>query len=298
VLGLAAFTLLLGICFGKPLFDLAQFACHSELYSHTLLIPIVSAYLIWLKRRDLTPIGEPAPRWAMLPFLGGVALLAGYWFFRRSGWRPGQNDYLAAMILALLLFALGAFLLLMGTRTLRALAFPIAFLIFIVPFPTIMEHWIENFFQRGSAEAAYGLFKLSGMPVFRQGMAFQLPGFSLEVAPQCSGIHSSLVLLITSLLAGHLLLRTPWPRAILVLAVIPLALVRNGLRICILGQLCVRLSPDWINSDFHHHGGPLFFAASLVPFFLLLLFLRKRETQASGASTAPFSRVCWRKSED
>jgi len=123
------------------------------------------------------------------------------------------------------------------------------------------------------------MLSLSGMPVFRQGLDFQLPGMRMAVAPECSGIHSSLVLFITSLLAGQLLLRSPWKRAALTLAVIPLAILRNGFRIFTIGQLCVHVSPDMINSYIHRRGGPIFFVLSLVPFFLLLYFLRKAESR-------------------
>jgi exosortase/archaeosortase family protein len=118
------------------------------------------------------------------------------------------------------------------------------------------------------------------MPFLRQQTSFQLPGMPLEVAPECSGIRSTLVLFITSLLAGHLFLRSPWRRAALVLAVIPLALLRNGFRIFSIGQLCVNLGPHMINSPIHKRGGPLFFLLSLVPFFLMLLWLRKSEQKA------------------
>jgi exosortase C (VPDSG-CTERM-specific) len=143
----------------------------------------------------------------------------------------------------------------------------------------VAREGIESFFQRGSADAADLLFKMSGMPVLRQGTGFHLPGFALEVAPQCSGIHSSLVLFITSWLAGYLFLKSPWRRAALALAVIPLALARNGLRIVTIGQLCVHVSPDMIHSPIHHHGGPLFFALSLIPFFLLLHLFRRSESK-------------------
>jgi len=122
------------------------------------------------------------------------------------------------------------------------------------------------------------MFQLSGMTVFRDGVNFQLPGMTLEVAPECSGIHSTFVLFITSLLAGQMFLRQPWRRAALCLAVIPLALARNGLRIFTIGELCVHIGPQMIDSPVHHHGGPLFFAASLVPFFALLCFLKKNGT--------------------
>jgi exosortase/archaeosortase family protein len=99
----------------------------------------------------------------------------------------------------------------------------------------------------------------------------------MEVAPQCSGIHSTLVLFIVSLVAGYLFLQRPWARAVLAVAVAPLALLRNGFRIFTIGQLCVQVDPDMINSFIHRQGGPLFFALSLIPFFLLLLLLRRLE---------------------
>ena len=107
------------------------------------------------------------------------------------------------------------------------------------------------------------------------------------MAPECSGIHSSLVLFITSLLAGYLLLNSPWKRAVLVLAVVPLALLRNGLRIVTIGQLCVHVSPDMINSYIHRKGGPIFFALSLIPFFLLLLFLRRLGSRTNPKANVP-----------
>ena len=113
--------------------------------------------------------------------------------------------------------------------------------------------------------------------MFFHGLIFQLPGFSMEVAPQCSGIHSSLALFITSLLAGYFFLRSRWKRATLAVAVIPLAMLRNGFRVFTIGELCVHIGPEMINSYIHHHGGPFFFVLSLVPFFLLLYFLMRSD---------------------
>jgi exosortase/archaeosortase family protein len=93
------------------------------------------------------------------------------------------------------------------------------------------------------------------------------------------------VLFITSLVAGYLFLRSPWKRTILCLAVIPLALLRNGFRIFVIGQLCVQIGPDMINSPIHHRGGPLFFLLSLIPFFLFLIFLIKSERHGGKSST-------------
>jgi exosortase C (VPDSG-CTERM-specific) len=286
LIGLAVLTAVLVASFARPLFALAKFAAHSELYSHILLIPFISAYLIWLKRGSLPLAPQPRRLFALFPLIAGLATIAGYWWAVRSGLKLREADQLAITTLSFLLLLLSVCFLCLGPATLRAITFPVAFLFFMIPFPHVALVRIETFFQHGSAEAAYLLLKLSGMPVFRQGLEFQLPGFSMQVAPQCSGIHSSLVLFMTSLLAGHLLLRTLWSRTLLVLVVIPLALLRNGFRIFTLGQLCVQLDPSWIDSDLHRRGGPIFFALSLIPFFLLLFYLRKLENRRTRIPSA------------
>ncbi len=279
ITGLAVVAALLILGFGPQLCELVRRALHSDLYSHILLVPFISAYLISLKRRELALDSEKAQGWALIPALLGGGLLAGYWWAARAGWKPKPDNYLALMTLSFLLLLVGGGFLFLGLQTLRRVAFPTAFLIFMVPFPVLVREGIESFFQHRSADAADLLFAVSGMPVFRQGTEFHLPGFALEVAPQCSGIHSSLVLFITSWLAGYLFLKSPWRRAALALAVIPLALARNGLRIVTIGQLCVHVSPDMIDSPIHHHGGPVFFVLSLIPFLLLLHLLRRSESR-------------------
>jgi exosortase/archaeosortase family protein len=69
-------------------------------------------------------------------------------------------------------------------------------------------------------------------------------------------------------------------RLILALAVIPIAIIRNALRIFTIAMLCVHVDPGMIDSVIHRRGGPLFFALSLVPFFVLLIFLYRRERKS------------------
>jgi exosortase len=152
----------------------------------------------------------------------------------------------------------------------------------MIPLPGIARQWTEIFLQYGSAATANVFFKLAGMPVFQDGLQFQLPGINLQVAPECSGIHSSLVLLITGIIAAKLFLRGPWSQFTLVLAIIPLALLRNGFRIFVIGELCVRRGPEMLDSSIHHHGGPLFFILSLLPLLALLFFLQRREGNHSN----------------
>jgi exosortase C (VPDSG-CTERM-specific) len=279
---LGAVTALLAICFCLPLLKLFSFAWHSELFSYIMLIPFISGYLIWSIRKSLSfEVIRPCWPGAVIGLVAGGAIMAGYWLARQHGWQPERQDYLSVMMLAFLCCFWGLCLAVMGTKLLGQIAFPVAFLLFLVPIPTSWLDSIDLFFQYTSAAMAEAFFKVFREPVLRTGLDLQLSNIPIRVAPECSGIHSTMVLVMTSLLAGYLFLRTPWTRLMLVLAMIPLAIVRNGFRIFVIGWLCVHISPDMINSPIHRRGGPVFFALSLIPFFLFLVFLRKRDSIAS-----------------
>lgn len=277
----------LALCFSKPLFDLARFAARDELYSHILIVPFVSLYLIWNRRQSLASRLAPPTSgfWhdrAWIPLSIGGSILGIYWLSVRAGWPARPNDYLSCHIFAFVLLFTGVCFLFLNSPALRTVAFPLAFLMFLVPLPAFMRNWIEVFFQNASADAAYLMLNMSGTAVIRHGLEMRVPGLTFMVGQECSGIHSSLVLFITSLLAGHLLLRSPWKKAVLVLAVIPLGILRNGFRIFIIAQLCVHIGPDMIHSVIHRRGGPIFFALSLLPLFLLVWLLLRSEAAQRG----------------
>jgi exosortase C (VPDSG-CTERM-specific) len=283
---LAAVLLTLG--FALPLWRLFSFAIGDELFSYIPLIPFVSLYLTWTEKAGLPRQSSPAPILSFLFFLTGAAAAAGYWMLTRSGTTVSPEDSLALSTLGWLLCLIGVGFWFLGGATMRFLAFPFFLLIFMIPLPVFMRNGLETALQHGSAVVADCMFTLSGMPFLRDGMRFDLPTISLEVAPECSGIHSTWILFITSLVAGHMILHRPWKRAVLCLVVIPLALLRNGFRVFVIGELCVHVGPRMIDSPIHHHGGPLFFVLSLVPLFLLLYFLKKSElTNAPGQVSKP-----------
>ena len=273
----------LALCFSKPLFDLVRFAASDELYSHILIVPLVSLYLIWNGRHSLaSKLAPPTSGFchdrAWIPLSIGGSILGIYWLSVRAGWPARPNDYLSSHIFAFVLLLTGVCFLYLNSHALRTVAFPLAFLMFLVPLPAFMRNWIEVFFQNASADAAYLMLNLSGTAVIRHGLEMRVPGMTFTVGQECSGIHSSLVLFITSLLAGHLLLRSPWKKTVLVLAVIPLGILRNGFRIFIIAQLCIHIGPDMINSVIHRRGGPIFFVLSLLPLFLLIWLLWRSES--------------------
>lgn len=272
---------LLGL-FGKPLLALFAYTSQSQLNSHILLVPFVSAYLLYIRRHTLPEKVTSSPAWAVIPAaIGGFALFL--------AWNPSffasplsQNDYLALTTLAFVSFLVAAGFLFLGKKWMAAATFPVAFLIFMVPMPDVMADTLETASKLASADAAYFFFILSGTPILRDGTTFQLPGIAIQVAQECSGIRSSWVLIITSLLAANLFLETTWRRIVLVFFVIPLGILRNGFRIMVIGVLCVRIGPEMINSIIHRRGGPVFFCLSLIPLFLLLWWLRRGEVKAFG----------------
>jgi len=281
-------ALALAACFSLPLIQLVKLALKTEIQSHILLIPFIFVYL-WKTGRspDSNPqsaIGNPqlTPAFraslfpALLAALCGLAGLVAYWVLGKSGRIP-HNDALSLSTASFLCFVLAAALATLGSSALRPRFFAIAFLVFMIPLPLALIEFMSLGLQRASAEAAEWMLALTGMPTFREGMRFQFPGLAIMVAEECSGVRSTFVLFITSLLAGHLFLRTGWKKAVLALAIFPLGILRNGFRVTAISWLTVHVDRGIIDGPLHHHGGPLFFLLSLVPLFGVLWILRRSD---------------------
>jgi exosortase C (VPDSG-CTERM-specific) len=276
--GCAVYLVLLTLLFAQPLTRLMLYAARSDLHSHILLVPFITGYLLYIQRgRASAAYRSSIPGTVTVGGIGIAALASGI------AWRGSLSvsDLLAMMALAFVSFVAAGGFIFLGAKWMAATAFPVAFLIFMVPLPDAAVNWLEKASMLASAEAAALYFSVAGTPLVRHGTVFELPGIVLQVAQECSGIRSSWVLFITSLLASHLFLRTWWRRIVLVAFVIPLGILRNGFRILVVGLLCVHVGPQMINSDIHRRGGPLFFALSLIPLFLLLWWLRRQERRLS-----------------
>jgi exosortase C (VPDSG-CTERM-specific) len=262
----------LALLFAVPLFEVTRFALKTTTFSHVVLVPFIVTYLASLHWKSAIQQCRPSTVPAVVCLAIGVLIIGTNWLFVRT-----TEMRMSLWALSFVLFTLAVAFRFLGTAVVRKLAFPFAMLVFMVPLPPVIMDALEIFFQHASAFAAAGMIRLSGLPAIQDGLFFFLPGFAIQVAQECSGIRSTLVLFITSLIAGYLLLRRPRDRAILVAAIIPLAILRNGFRIFSLAWLSVEVNPNIIDSALHHQGGPIYFALSLIPLFLLLLFLRKLE---------------------
>jgi exosortase C (VPDSG-CTERM-specific) len=275
IIGLAGCASLVTLVFVQPLVELLGLALENELHSYIPIVPLISGYLLYAQPKTAVTYRSSIGATIVLVTVGLATLAVAI----RLQDNLSVNDHLALMMLAYVSFIEAVGFLFLGSTWMGAAAFPVAFLIFMVPLPDGAVAWLERASMAGSADAAALFFKLTGTPLFREGMVLTLPGIVLEVAEECSGIRSSLVLFITSMLASHLFLRSSWRRVVLVAFVIPLGIVRNGFRILVIGLLCVHVGPHMIDSFIHHRGGPIFFVLSLVPLLLFLLWLRRQDKQ-------------------
>jgi exosortase len=262
-----------------PLRDLLTSPTHTEYYSHILLIPLVSGYFIYSGRKEIFSDLKYSYTTGILLLIIGLLLFALGWY---QGHQLNQNDYTSLMTFSVLIFWIGDFILFYGTQAFRSAIFPLLFLVFMIPIPSVLMDRIIYLLLVGSNEVTYMLFWLIGVPFLRDGFTFHLPGRSIEVAKECSGIRSSLGLFITGILAGHLFLKMGWRKFILVLFVFPIAVLKNGIRIATLSLLAIYVDGRFLTDSFlHRSGGFIFFIPAL---FLLgvILWLLGRSEKAEG----------------
>lgn len=282
-----AFCLVVLVAVMSPsLVALGRLAWAEDLHSHVFLVPLVSLYVVWTERRRLPAPGRPA--WGAV---AGFGVLAAASFAVGTGLVGGagvEADVRLALRILGLWLTVGAMVAgFLGGAVLRFTGFALGFTVFSVPLPEVVVQGMETGLKLASAEVAHWMMLATRMPVLRDGVFFRLPGLTIEVAQECSGIRSSWVLLIVGVLAARLFLVRPWKRFLLVLLVLPLGVVRNAFRIWTLSYLTVNVDPDVIHSWIHHRGGPIFFALSLIPFSALLWLLTRSEGPLSAHEGEP-----------
>lgn len=238
---------LLGFCFAPALFALAGVWSEVDYYSHGFLVPVVSAWVAWQGKPRAAALGrEPDPRAGLL--LAGV--LALYVASLAVGSVSGQGLALVGAV-ASAVWWLG------GRAWLRLFAFPLAYLLFMVPLP---PPWLTPLIVRLQlfvSEAAVGLAHALAVPVSRAGNVIWLPeGEALFVAEACSGVTSVVTLTPLAVLLAYLV-ELPRTRAVaLVAAVIPLAMAANLVRVVATVLAAHRFGTDAVTREpFHSVGG-------------------------------------------
>ena len=279
-----AFMLAASVALGwRPLVSTWTLALSREAYTHILLILPLSCAFVYLERKAL----PSPPRRSVVAgsaVLALVLLLVGLARFGGRGWP--QDIVLSSSMLALVTWWIGCTVFYFGIRAFQVMLFPLCFLFWLVPIPSIALDEIVHFFQHQSAFAARVLFMVAGVPVAQDGIMLSIPGLDIEVAQECSSIRSSLMLIVTTMVLAHLFLRSWWRKALLIAAAVPLAAMKNGLRIFVIAELGTRVDPGFLDGDLHHHGGIVFFAISLVVMATLLWGVRRTESTRSRGPRA------------
>src|SRR5947209_1484515 len=245
----------------RPLVDTFSLALTNDAYTHLLLILPLAAALIYFNRKALKVDLRPSPRIGL-----AVLFLAGLMFcFAKWGWVRATDDvWLFVFMVALVTWWIASVLLCFGIRKFEVLAFPICFLYMLVPIPQFALDRIIDFLQHQSAFAAQLLFRGIAVPVTRDGIMLSIPGLDIEVAPQCSSIRSSMMLVIITMVLAHLFLRSWWRKVLLVAVAVPLSVIKNGLRVFAIAELGTRVNPSFFEGRLHHHGGIVFLGIALV----------------------------------
>jgi exosortase len=269
--------------FLAPLSRFVRHALSDDNASHTILIPAICAWLIFLERQRIFGSLGSDIRSSVVLLVAGVGAAAWCLFFE-SGW--SSLNQLSLYVLALLLLWASGFAFLFGTAALKQAQFPLAFLLFTIPLPDFLLDKTIYFLQRGTTEIAAVLFDWSGVPVLRDGFVFHLARVNIEVAQECSGIRSSLALLILAVLVAHFYLRTFWKQAVLVLAGIAMMIVKNGVRVVTLTLLATYVDPAFLYGRLHHGGGVVFFLFGLLLLAPLLWLLQRGDKNPAPPSAA------------
>jgi exosortase len=261
--------------FWRPVVALIQLSLSNEDASHILLIPLISGWLLFSDRKKLSPADKFDFSVALFFFVPAILIAIFCW---RSGtWSPGTR--LAGYILALILALTGGFAWIWGRVQVSKLWFPFAFLLFAMPLPDFLLRRIIYALQAGSAAITEAIFDLTGVPALREGFVFHLPRVSIEIAQECSGIRSSIALLILAVLASHFAFRPFWKKAVFVCAGLAMMIIKNGIRIATLTLLAIYVDPGFLFGKLHRQGGFLFFLIGLVLLLPAFWLLRRGEKE-------------------
>jgi exosortase len=277
----AAFIAVSLLVFWRVAAALVAYSLSRESSSHIILIPFVSLVLLYSERARIfsSPRTSFGPGFALI-----CAGLAIYFMALSRLAARGGDALLPLATFALILLWVGGFLLLYGIQAASAAAFPLLFLLLMIPLPEGVLGRLIYLLQKGSTEISYLLFRAVNVPVLKQGFLLYLPSVTIEVAEECSGIRSSVALFITCLLAAHLFLRTGWRQALFAILALPLAIIKNGIRIVTLSLLSIYVDPGFLTGRLHREGGFVFFLLVLAILVPILRMLQKSEGHSGSPS--------------
>lgn len=244
-------------------------------YNHGFLIPVFSGFLMWRERHRLRAI-EPAGSLLGLPVLvGGIALLV-------LGDVGAENFLMRSSLLVILA---GLILFLAGRESLRAVRFPLSYLLFMIPLPGIVFYAVTFPLQRLAAEQAAWALDVLGVPVLLDGNVIHLSQISLGVTEACSGIRSLISLLAGAAAWAYLMLPAGWLAVLFVAAAVPITILANAARVVATGLIGQWFGVEYASGFFHEFAGwvvYIFAFVSLLGVYALIQLVHRHRGR-SGA---------------
>ncbi len=229
-------------------------------YSHGFLVPLLSAYLIWQRRDKLREVPRHASWWGMVM----VAFSLGLLFLGSLG------AELSLTRLSMLGTLCGLIVYFTGGAMLRAVAFPMAFLLFAIPIPVVVYNEIVFPLQFIASKFATRVLELLNLfPVMREGNVLILPHMRLEVVEACSGIRSLMSLLALAAGYGYLVEKSVAVRWFLIAEMVPLAIISYGTRVMITAIMANYFGPKAAEGFMHEFSGWVIFVVATIMFLTL-----------------------------
>ncbi|HXM44505.1 MAG TPA: exosortase [Bryobacteraceae bacterium] len=219
---------------------------------HGFFVPLVVGFIVWQKRAELLAL-KSSPNWWGL----AVVLYGGLQLYIAT---LGAELFLART--AFVISVIGIVLLLGGTAVVRALAFPLFLLFFMIPIPTVVYNSITFPLQLLASRVSTQALDVMQIPVLREGNVLELAEQKLSVVEACSGIRSLLSLTFLSLVYGYFFENKVWMRVFLFLSTIPIAIVANASRVTLTGVL-TEYKPELAEGFFHTASGWVIFMVAL-----------------------------------
>jgi exosortase len=228
-------------------------------YSHGFLIVPLAIYFAWERRHTLAGRPHTSNPLGLVIVLVSLGMLV-------LGVLGAENFATEVSMIGALA---GSVLFLQGWARFKAVLFPIAFLVLMIPIPAILFNQIAlplQFVASAFAESALGLFHI---PVLREGNVIHLANISLEVEEACSGIRSLMSLLTLGVVYGYFLEPRTSMRLGLAITTIPVAILANGFRVAGTGIAAYYVGAIAAEGFLHMFSGWFVFLAAFVMLVLV-----------------------------
>ncbi len=234
-------------------------------YSYGILIPVLSAFLIWRERAQLRGLQFTGSWYGLLLIVAGLALRL-----------VGQLSTMPALVhYALLLVLYGLVLSLTGPTAFRRLLMPLFILVFMVPLPPMLSGQLSLQLQLLSSQIGVWVIRAAGISVFLEGNVIDLGTYQLEVAEACSGLRYLFPLMTLAFMIAYVFGGPMWKRAAVFLSSVPITILMNSLRIGLIGITVDRWGTRMAEGLLHEFEGVVIFIVSTAAVLLLAITLSR-----------------------